>query len=357
MYFIIRTRDPGNSSKIVSVKRTIEDFQFLEEYIACDKPYSWLPALMPIFSPAFFRGKIVYQLFHELQNKINMFLQVLLLHPTFAKHEFVWEFLLLQNVDGEAFAEKCRKKIERRKESHYHRVKSLDTEHLAMIKVFFIEARAKICSLSRVNSMICKTMVKLARKEQNYSASCQILSEMFSRLKVARGSIKHGRRSRKLVELAIESPEHAYSNFYVSLLSLTSTIDSAKKTITRPNSLIQELQSQERSNNVRSGDKQVWKHSLSLRLFDEKKSLRRESGPQKPRLELNGNQYETRRLVNIIKRHHVTLASEIGSLYEIQEKMMEQIIRKFTMAQIKSHQVSLDRLQRVQFHLDDSDNP
>lgn len=278
-----------------------------------------------------------------------MFLQVLTMHPGFANHEFVWEFLLVQNMNGKSFAEKCERKTEKRLEYHSNSNLLFKAHDLKMLEIFFSHAKEQMVALSVVDNKLCQVLLILGRKVQNYNSAYQILSDVFCRTDVVK-EVKHGRRSQKMVELALQLPSYAYSDFYVSLLSIANTVDTVIETISKPQCLIQELKTRESElNNARQvSDKLAHDLSWPLGFFDGK---RRSSSIKESRFEIFENQREIHRLSSTITRHHATLASEIGSLFEIHGTLLQQMIGKFTLAHIKSQRVSLERLQRIQKHM------
>lgn len=116
LYFIITSGVPFDPFSLTSVRRTFEDFKFLAKWLGYENPYSWVPPLDTLVGPKILHGKTVYQLFHEVQIRLNVFLRALFMHPTFANHELLWEFVLVQDIEKESVIERCRRKLQNQQE-------------------------------------------------------------------------------------------------------------------------------------------------------------------------------------------------------------------------------------------------
>lgn len=351
LLFVICTGDPI-SGTLTSVRRSIEDFRFLEKWLTYENPYSWVPSLSQMFNPKFFRGKIIYQLFHEIQIKLNTFLKVLTLHPTFANHELLWEFLLVQDITRDNIIERCRRKLENQRESQLERPSLYSLSELDLVQIFFEHAKREIGSLSQASHMLHQSMVKMASKVEDYNTSYRILSELFSKMSMVRGGFKYERLEQKTFVLASLLPEYVYSEFCISLLSLCGTVDTVLTTISRPLSNISQIRERDRDliTSRESLEKLSNKNVWPMGMFEEKRA--KDIQEMQDRIYIYQN--EITRLNNDVKCHHVTLASEIGSLYGTHENIMKQMIKSFSSRLIKSQKVSLERLERIQSNLKSS---
>lgn len=352
LLFVICTGDPRNPGTITSVRRSIEDFRFLEKWLSYENPYSWVPSLARMFNPKFFRGRIIYQLFHEIQIKLNTFLKVLTLHPTFVNHELLWEFLLVQDITRDNIIERCRRKLENQRESQLENSMLYSTTDLNLIEVFFQHAMQEIGSLSKAGHMLHKSMVKMAAKVEDHNTAYRILSEMFAKMDLVRGDVKYGRLEQKVFVLASLLPEYIYAEFSVSLLSVSGIIDNVLTTIQRPLSVIKELRERDQDlvTTQETLEKLSTKNTWPMGMFEEKRA--KEMQELHDRIYVSQN--EITRLNNDVKCYHVTLASEIGSAYATHENIMRQMIKTFSNKLIQNQKVSLERLQRIKSNFKNS---
>lgn len=116
LYFIITSGVPFDPSSLTSVCRTFEDFKFLAKWLGYENPYSWVPPVELLSGPKILHGNTVYQLFNDVQIRLNVFLRALTMHPTFANHELLWEFVLVQDIEKESVIERCRRKLQNQQE-------------------------------------------------------------------------------------------------------------------------------------------------------------------------------------------------------------------------------------------------
>lgn len=349
LQFVICTGNPESPGTITSVRRSIEDFRFLEKWLSTEHPYSWVPTLSRIFNPKFLRGKIVYQLFHEIQIRLNTFLKVLTLHPSFANHELLWEFLLVQDISQDNVIIRCLRKRDSERESQLENTTLYNSSDLDLIEVFFNHARQEIGSLSNASHLLHQSMIRMAAKVEDYNTSYRILSELFAKMDLVRGDIKYERLEQKVFVLSTLLPESIYSEFSVSLLSVSAAIDTVLTTIERPLSIIKQLRGRDRdlSTYKETLEKLSNKNSWPLGMFEEKRA----KDIQEMHERIYFCQGEIDNLNNDIKCHHVTLASEIGSVYGIHENIMRQMIKSYSTKLIQSQKVSLERLQRIKAKL------
>lgn len=120
LFFIITTGKRGDAASVISVRRSFDDFKFLAKWLGYESPYSWVPPLTIAGcgnGPKILHGKTVYQLFHDIQFRLNVFLRTLMAHPTFGAHELLWEFVLVQELSRDSVIERCRRKLQNAQES------------------------------------------------------------------------------------------------------------------------------------------------------------------------------------------------------------------------------------------------
>lgn len=305
-----------------------------------------------MFNPKFFRGKIVYQVFHDIQVKLNTFLKILSLHPTFATHELLWEFLLVQDIRRDSIIERCRRKLENARESQLEQQPQqpiFTSSDVHVVEVFFDHAQHEIGLLSQASHNVHRAVIRLACKVSDYNTSFRILSEMVDKLKLVCGhnSFSYGHLEQKLMVLAGLQPLEVYQWFGASLYSVCATVDDVMKTIKSPLAAIAQLRdrealltsSREALERLTSKSGPAWTNVF----FEEKK--RKEAEELRDCIYIV--QTEISRISTDIRGQHVTLASEIGAVYGAHEQIMSQMIGAFVGKVVRSHRVSLERLERM----------
>lgn len=340
LQFVIRTND-------VAVRRTVDDFRFLEEWLAYENPYSWVPTLSKLFNPKYFRGQIVYQLFKEIQIHLDTFLNVLVSHPTYKSHELVWEFLLVQDISRDSVIERCRRKLENVREERLDLNAPVYSQpELDAVKVFFEHALAEISKLSHATHEVYEASLKQTRTLQDYDRAITMLLDTAIALPGVPTTLMPAQQ--KAVRLGLAQPVIHHELLGCSLSALCYTIDGLVATIQRPlTTLAQlaELQTQ-LSNSRVALEKLTGKPGLQIwpnGYFADKK--RRDAQDVRDKLYITQN--EIGRLNSDVRYMHSTLASELGSVYGVQEGLMRGVIQSFAERMVKVEKGSLERLQRL----------
>ncbi|VVT57886.1 uncharacterized protein SAPINGB_P005929 [Magnusiomyces paraingens] len=162
LYFIITTGKRGDPGSVISVRRSFDDFKFLAKWLGYENPYSWVPPL-PVPSggsgPKVLHGKTVYQLFHEIQTRLNVFLRTLMAHPTFGAHELLWEFVLVQDISRDSVIERCRRKLQNAQESQMEK-------EAAAASLSSVSSSASLSSLSPSSISVVTPVTKSGGAEE-----------------------------------------------------------------------------------------------------------------------------------------------------------------------------------------------
>lgn len=102
---------PGSTSYIVTTcRRTLSDFENLAKWLSVEHPASYMPSLSDFRNPFQVHSKPSRSVLHNMQEKLDRFLKILLTHPTFATHEMLWEFFLVPELQPQMMADRSRRK-------------------------------------------------------------------------------------------------------------------------------------------------------------------------------------------------------------------------------------------------------
>jgi small subunit ribosomal protein S11 len=102
---------PGSTTYTVTTcRRSFADFENLAKWLAVEHPASYVPSLADFRNPFQVHSKPSRSILHDLQDKLDRFLNTLLAHPTFATHEMLWEFFLVPELQPEMMADRSRSK-------------------------------------------------------------------------------------------------------------------------------------------------------------------------------------------------------------------------------------------------------
>ncbi|EAW07847.1 putative VPS9 domain protein [Aspergillus clavatus NRRL 1] len=102
---------PGSTTYTVTTcRRTFSDFENLAQCLSMEHPASYIPSLSDFRNPFQIHSKPSRSVLHDLQEKLDRFLKILLTHPTFATHEMLWEFFLVPELQPDMMTDRSRRK-------------------------------------------------------------------------------------------------------------------------------------------------------------------------------------------------------------------------------------------------------
>ncbi|KAL2011680.1 hypothetical protein VTN00DRAFT_4398 [Thermoascus crustaceus] len=101
---------PPMTYTVTTCRRSLTDFENLAKWLAIEHPASYIPALFDFRSPFQIHSKPSRAVLHDMQEKLDRFLKILLAHPTFSTHEMLWEFFLVPELQPEMMSDRSRRK-------------------------------------------------------------------------------------------------------------------------------------------------------------------------------------------------------------------------------------------------------
>ena len=146
--FVIKSGAPtaNQTLTITTCRRSLQDFEFLAEWLAYESPASWLPALPVSRSPFQIPSKPSRAILRDMQLRADFFLRTLLSHSTFSTHELLWEFFLVPELQTEQLIERCKRKAEIRNEKI--REEFTPVEDVREVEVFMSHAKDAVRSIN-----------------------------------------------------------------------------------------------------------------------------------------------------------------------------------------------------------------
>ncbi|KAI2033429.1 hypothetical protein LOZ52_003504 [Ophidiomyces ophidiicola] len=101
---------------VTTCRRSLTDFENLVNSLKTEHPASYIPDVPLFRSPLQIYSKPSRAVLHEIQERLDMLLKVLLAHPTFSTHELLWEFFLMPEVQTDMIHERSQRKVAALKE-------------------------------------------------------------------------------------------------------------------------------------------------------------------------------------------------------------------------------------------------
>lgn len=348
LLFVVKSGNPKDPTTFQTVKRSFSDFTFLQKWLAYENPNSWLLSLSMPRDPFSVSMQVFRQVLRELCIKLTAFLRVLIQHPTFADHELVWEFLMVQDMPQQQSVDRCRGKVASRREALSGEITVYSTTELEVVQVFLEHAMTQTKQLSLNMHNVSRCAMKLRNKSVDY---CQALHHFGSRLSVT-SDFKSAYHTCFVPEfrMAFEYVgRHRLESLACDLLECYATTEAVVLALSKPLNLISRLKDEDLTLDKLNAqlEKVTAKSTWQLGLLEE----RRQRDLKESQDRIFVKHRDINRLSNEVKAAHITLASELGSFYKIQQNEVTRLIKNFASSTLQAHKEQLHLLTRTQTKL------
>ena len=109
-------RNENGMIGVTTCRRSLADFENLAKWLSVEHPASWLPSVSNSRSPFQIPSRPSRAVLQDIQERMDKFLKIMLVHSTFQTHELLWEFILFPEIQPEMMAERSKRKAELRTE-------------------------------------------------------------------------------------------------------------------------------------------------------------------------------------------------------------------------------------------------
>ncbi|ORY09084.1 hypothetical protein BCR34DRAFT_516952 [Clohesyomyces aquaticus] len=246
----------GNSTiTVTTCRRSLLDFENLAKWLAQEHPASWLPALNILTSPFLIPSRPSRSILRDIQLRLDAFLKILLIHPTFATHEMVWEFFLVPDIDPSMLEERSRKKAETRVE----RIREEYTPiyDVREVELFIQHARESVRSLHHASKSVLRRTNKLRSSSSDLTDAAKLADTAMHSLTFL--PAEHLRALERFTKTLTQSEASPLSGFYYSMYAISSTTTAILSALNRPSTLITSMSATQKA---------VDRHHLSIRRSD-----------------------------------------------------------------------------------------
>lgn len=154
--FVLKSGAPvdKHSYAVTTCRRSLTDFEHLAKLLAMENPASWIPSLAGLRSPFQIPVKPSRAVLRDLQVRMDWFLRILLMHPTFATHEMLWEFFLVPDLQADMMEQRSKLKAETRVEKVREELEPL--EDLREVEQFVDHARENVRSVNHSTKSVAR---------------------------------------------------------------------------------------------------------------------------------------------------------------------------------------------------------
>ncbi|KAG0053855.1 hypothetical protein BGZ83_000329 [Gryganskiella cystojenkinii] len=178
--YIVKSGSTTDTSTIVTMSRSLDDFRFLRESLLMESPDACIPSLESFYSPYLLSpsrpSKTVLSI---TARRLDMFLKYLSNHPVLANHELVWEFMLMPELQRDMISERSIRKQESNIDSIFDNfppvVDQLDHEEM-----YFKHLNEEIVRLEAAVQLARKCSRKLSRSQQDVPQQLDMYSRILN---------------------------------------------------------------------------------------------------------------------------------------------------------------------------------
>ncbi|KAJ4257417.1 hypothetical protein NW762_008540 [Fusarium torreyae] len=326
-----------DSYTVTTSRRSLSDFEHLPNLLALENPASWVPSLTDVRSPFQIPSKPSRAILRDMQARADWFLKIMLMHPTFATHEMLWEFFLVPELQLDMMEQRTLLKAETRAEKVRDEYEPV--EDVREVEQFVNHAREMIRSVNYSTKSATRRANNLGLVAADMYDSSVLLHRAISALQFL--PPKHIEAFETYVRAIVPTQSNAQATLHSTFLALQSTVQALLASLSRPPSIISQMRAAKREadRNFNSLNKSRWPLGLlddtRQRLYDEKEERARKSRD------------EAANLARELRYTQQTVAGELAGWQELHEKMGRQAIREFVRGMVVQERMKLDGMMRA----------
>ncbi|KAM0200388.1 hypothetical protein ACHAPI_002813 [Fusarium lateritium] len=326
-----------DSYTVTTSRRSLSDFEHLPNLLALENPASWIPSLNDVRSPFQIPSKPSRAVLRDMQARADCFLKIMLMHPTFATHEMLWEFFLVPELQLDMMEQRTLLKTEARAEKVRDEYEPV--EDVREVEQFVNHAREMIRSVNYSTKSATRRANNLGLVAADMYDSSVLLHRAVSSLHFL--PPKYIEAFEVYVRSIVPTQSNAQANLHSSFLALQSTVQALLSSLSRPPAIISQMRAAKREadRNFNSLNKSRWPLGLlddtRQRLYDEKEERARKSRD------------EAANLAKELRFTQQTVAGELAGWQDLHEKMGRQAIREFVRGMVVQERMKLDGMLRA----------
>ncbi|KAL2832080.1 hypothetical protein BDW59DRAFT_115202 [Aspergillus cavernicola] len=240
---------PANTKMytVTTCRRTFSDFETLAECLSLEHPASYMPSLSDFRSPFQVHSKPSRAVLHNMQERLDRFLKILLSHPTFATHELLWEFILVPELQPQMMADRSRRKAEVLSESIIEEHEPITPDGIREAEKFISHAQEMVRATHTHTRTLIRRGHALRNANSDIADAVALCSSALSTLKEPTNALPRSHIdafSRYAACLSTSSSDSSpLLQFLATLTSIDTTTAAILSSISRPLSLLSSLTS------------------------------------------------------------------------------------------------------------------
>ncbi|ODQ64674.1 hypothetical protein NADFUDRAFT_52303 [Nadsonia fulvescens var. elongata DSM 6958] len=360
--FVIATMYQNDRTTLNTVNRNFSDFKFLHKWLNYENDHAWVPWLAMPPNPFLLPSRTPHMMIHDIQRSLNFFIHSILLHPTLATHELVWEFLLIQDLKRDHIVERCRRKLQNTNERSLEKYATvLGDDEIDTIRPFLAYSSESVRNLAIALTEATCALQTVKNKTYDASESYNLLSDCYLSPELHGPDDDSSYKKNDNDEYQNYHPAHLFTDlcriqsisdftlvdFLSTLRHLSHSAQSLQNAILLPLRRIDRLQllrnqlTDHMTNYTALVDKSGFFNSKVL--FEEKRQRDREALRDQIFLDQN----EVARLSASIQADHEVLAGDIAGFHHAHTTKFMDAVKKFAHGEILAQKERLLRLQQT----------
>ncbi|KAI9860413.1 MAG: hypothetical protein M1824_003188 [Vezdaea acicularis] len=323
---------------VTTCRRSLADFENLAKWLSVEYPASWLPAINSFRTPFQIPSRPSRAVLRDIQIRLDNFLKVLLSHSTFSKHELLWEFLLVPDIQPEMMAERSQKKAETRLEKLRDEYSPI--EDVRDVETFVGYAKDMVRGVSHSTRSVLRRINQIKNISTDLFDAQRLTSNALSTFPFIPTTHLNAFTRFSLCLAPTEHPPLAHLHF--SFLSISSTLTALLTSLARPTALISSIATTQAS---------IRKHHSSLRrsdrwplgLLDDTRAKVQVAAAEK--VEKAEEQLQT--LGKELRYTQQTVAGELAGWQDGHEKRGRAALREFARGMVIRERARLEAMKRA----------
>ncbi|KAL4942281.1 hypothetical protein BDV06DRAFT_165345 [Aspergillus oleicola] len=236
---------------VTTCRRTFADFENLAECLSLEHPASYIPSLSDFRNPFQIHSKPSRAVLHNMQERLDKFLKILLSHPTFATHELLWEFILVPELQPTMMADRSHRKAQALAESIIEDHDPITPDGIREAETFISHAQDMVRATHNSTRTLLRRGHALRNATSDIADAVLLAANSLSTLKHPTNALPPSHIEAFTRYAACLSTNHSDSSplfaFLNTLSSIDTTTSSILSSLSRPLSKISSLQTATRN--------------------------------------------------------------------------------------------------------------
>ncbi|MCJ1383108.1 hypothetical protein MMC17_006221 [Xylographa soralifera] len=323
---------------VTTCRRSLADFENLAKWLSVEHPASWLPSILNFRSPFQIPSRPSRAVLHDIQVRLDKFLNTMLAHSTFSTHELLWEFILVPEIQPEMMGERSTKKAEIRAENVKDEYEPV--EDVRDVESFVGHARESIRGVNHSTKSVIRRVNSIRNTSSDFSISLDLATKSLSTLTFL--PQVHISAFARYASTTTPYESDPFKLFHQDLQAVSSTILAILSSLSRPQTLITSLQSTQKA---------IDRHRGSLRrsdrwplgLLDEtRKGIHLDAQER-----MEKSKEELRTIGCELRYTQQTVAGELAGWQDLHGRMAKRAIRRLASGMVVREKDRLDGMKRA----------